>query len=173
MRECRKKVVMGLLLAAILSIGTIPGARAQEEGGLAKQIQGSWILVSNINEQDGKKSDVFGPNPRGFMVLTHEGRFSIVMMKASLPKIVSNNRLKSTAEENQAILQGSFAAFGTYKVVNEKENRFIMHYEATTFPNWDGQDLSRTMIVSGDEMKHINPTAAVGGMNYLIWKRVK
>ena len=170
MRKYRKKVVMALLLFAVLSIGAISGALAQE---LAKQIQGSWALVSNINEQDGKKTEVFGPNPRGFVVFTPEGRFSMIMMRASLPKFAANNRLKGTAKENQAILQGSFAAFGTYKVVSEKENKLIMHYEAATFPNWDGQDLPRTMIVSGDEMKHVNPTAAVGGTNYLIWKRVR
>ena len=149
-----------------------PGPGLQE-GDLAKQVQGSWVIVSNINEQDGKKSDTFGPNPRGFMVLTPEGRFSMIVMRASLPKFASNNRLQGTAEENKAVVQGSQAMFGTYKVVSEKENKIIFHYEGCTFPNWDGRDLPRIVTVMGDEMKQINPAAAVGGINYHIWRRVK
>ncbi len=107
------------------------------------------------------------------MVLTPGGRFSMIMMRASLPKFASNNRMTGTAEENQAVVQGSQAMFGTYKVVDEKEHKVMLHYEGCTFPNWDGQDLPRIMTVSGDEMKHTNPAAAIGGTNYVIWKRVK
>jgi len=89
---------------------------AQAKGGSFKeQILGSWVLVSNVNEQDGKKSDVFGPNPRGFMTLTPSGHFTMIMMNASLPKFASNNRVKGTAEENQAVVQGSVAMFGTIR----------------------------------------------------------
>jgi len=125
MKRYVKKVVMALLSAIILSIGTPSGASdvwAQDKGGtLAQQIQGSWILVSIYNEQDGKKTDVFGSNPRGSMILTPDGRFSIILMKTSLPKFASNNRTKGTAEDNQAVVQGSIAFFGSYKVANEKE----------------------------------------------------
>ena len=31
----------------------------------AKDLIGTWTLVSVTLEQDGKKSDLFGPNPRG------------------------------------------------------------------------------------------------------------
>jgi hypothetical protein len=172
MKRHHAKLAMALLFVTVLSIGAISEAWAQE-GNLAKQIQGSWTLVSCVNEQDGKKADVFGPNPRGFMVLTPEGRFSMIMMRASLPKFASDNRMKGTAKENESVVKGSQATFGTYKVVNDKEGKLIFHFEGCTFPNWDGQDLPRTMTVNGDEIKQINPTAAVGGTNYLIWRRVK
>ena len=78
-----------------------------------------------------------------------------------------------TAEEYQAVVQGSVAMFGTYKVVSAKEGKVMLHYDGSTFPNWDGQDLPRVITVSGDEMKMINPTATMGGTNYIIWKRTK
>ena len=175
MKKHHAKLAIVLLFVVVLSFGAIlvvSDVRAQGES-LAKQIQGSWILVSNTNEQDGKKSDLLGPNPRGFLVFTPEGRFSLIMVRASLPKFASNNRLKGTDEENKAVVKGSVAMFGTYKVVSEKENKVIVHVDGGTFPNWDGKDLPRTITVSRDELKQIVPGAAVGGTNYAIWKRVK
>ena len=166
------KMTMALLVAAVLSLGVVSGTWAQE-GSFAKQIQGSWALVSCVNEQDGKKTDVFGPNPKGIMMYTPEGRISFIMVRSDLPKVASNNRFTGTAEENKAIVQGSMAEFGTYKVVNEKEGKIMVRYEGGTFANWNGMELPRVLIVNGDEMKQINPTAAVGGTNYLIWKRIK
>ena len=61
MNRSLKKVAGILLVVAVLSGGTPFGAssaRAQEKSSsLAQQIQGSWILVSIYNEQDGKKVD--------------------------------------------------------------------------------------------------------------------
>jgi hypothetical protein len=108
------------------------------------------------------------------MILTPEGRFSLIMMRASLPKFASNNRVKGTAKENQAVVQGSNAYFGTYTVLNNKEQSITLHMEGGTFPNWDGQDQKRPMTVEGDELKLVNPTPSLGGgTNYMIWKRAK
>ena len=171
------KLVLALFLLAVFSFGdtTAPVDVWAQAGGssLAKQVQGTWILVSNINERDGQKIDTFGPNPRGQMILTPGGYFSMILMRASIPKFASNNRLKGTVEENQAVVQGSHSQFGIYKVVSEQENTIILHIAGSTFPNWDGQDQRRIMTVSGDELKATVPAAAVGGTNYLIWKRAE
>jgi hypothetical protein len=172
-----KEVAGVLLVVTVLLGGTLFGSSgvwAQEKGSnLAKQIQGAWTLVSIYNEQDGKKTEVFGPNPRGSMILTPNGRFSIIMMRASLPKFASNNRMTGAAEENQAVTQGSFADFGTYKVVSEKEKAVNFHIEGCTFPNWDGQDQKRFVTVTADELKLTVPITTIGGTNYLVWKRAK
>jgi hypothetical protein len=39
--------------------------------------------------------------------------------RADLPKFAANNRNVGTPEENKAIVQGSFAYFGTYTVTNK------------------------------------------------------
>ena len=172
-----KEVAMVLLVVAVLSGGTLSGASdvwAQEKGStLAQQIQGSWILVSIYNEHDGKKIEPFGPNPRGSLILTPDGRFSMIFMRASLPKFASNNRMKGTAEENQAIVQGSHAFYGSYAVASEKEQTVILRIEGSTFPNRDREDQKRVMTVKGDEMRVTNPTTTIGGVAYVVWKRVK
>ena len=105
--------------------------------------------------------------------MTPDGRISLILMRASLPKFAANNRMKGTPEENQAVVQGSLAEYGTYAVASEKEHLVIWHLEACTFPNWDGTDQKRIMDVSGDELKITVPTGSTGGSNYLIWKRAK
>lgn len=173
-----RKVAMALLVFAILFGGMWTGASAvwakEKAGTLVKQVQGSWTLVSVYVEQDGKKIEPFGSQPRGIVTITPDGRFSYILLKASLPKFAGDNRMKGTPEENQAIVQGSLAVYGTYEVVNEKEHAVKYHIEGSTFPNWDGQDQKRTWNVKGDELSITNPVTSVGGgVAYLIFKRVK
>ena len=172
-----KEVVGVLLVVTVLFGGTLFGAsavRAKEKGTtLAKQIQGSWILVSIYNEQDGKRIEPFGDKPRGLMILTPDGHFSMFFLRASLPKFAANNRMTGTAEENQTVVQGSHAFYGTYAVASEKEKTVNLHIEGGTFPNVDGQDQKRVMTVKGDELRVINPTPTIGGVAYVVWKRAK
>jgi hypothetical protein len=177
MNRSMRKVIWVLLAVAVLSGGMWFGASAvwakKKAATLAKQVQGSWTLVSVYTEQDGKKIEPFGSQPRGFLTITPDGRLSYILLRASLPKIAADNRVKGTAEENQAIVQGSLAAYGRYTVVNEKEHAVKVHIEGSTFPNWDGQDQKRTWTVKGDELSITNPTATIGGVAYLIFKRAK
>jgi hypothetical protein len=172
-----KEVMRFLLVVSALAVGTLSSVSdvwAQKKAGaLEQQIQGSWILVSQYVEQDGKKIEAFGSNPRGSMILTPDGRFSIILMRASLPKFASNNRVKGTIEENQAIVQGSVAYFGSYAVASKKEQTVNLRIEGSTFPNWDAEDQKRVMTIVGDELRVTNPTAAIGGVAYVIWKRAK
>ena len=173
-----KEVLRVLLVVAVLCGGTLSGATAvwaqEKSSNLAQQVQGSWTLVSVYVEQDGKKVEQFGAKPRGSMILTPDGRFSMILMRESLPKFASNNRMKGSAEENQAVVQGSLAHYGRYKVVSEKEHTVNLSNEGSTFPNWDGEDQKRIITVKGDEMSLINPTPSIGGgVAYVIWKRAK
>ena len=168
---------MALLVFAIFFGGMWSGVSAvwakEKAGTLAKQVHGSWILVSVYVEQDGKKTEPFGSQPRGLLIFTHDGRFLEILLRPNLPKFAANNRMKGTPEENQAIVQGSLAFYGTYTVVSEKEHTGIMHVEGSTFPNWDGEDQKRVWTIKGDELSVTNPTASAGGTAYVIWKRAK
>ncbi|MBI5848773.1 MAG: lipocalin-like domain-containing protein [Nitrospirae bacterium] len=170
MKRSIKEVAVVLLVIAVIVVGMLSGA---SEAG-AGSVQGSWVLVSIYNDQDGKKTDVFGANPRGSLMLAPDGRFSLTFLRASLPKFASKARQKGTVEENQAVVQGSVAAIGTYTVTGDKDMTLNLHIEGSTFPNWDGQDQKRPVTVTGDDMKMINPTPSVGGgTNLVIWKRAK
>ena len=171
MKQSIKKVMMALLLTALLLCGTTFVTSDVWAQDLAKQIQGNWSLVSIYNELDGKKTEQFGSNPRGSLILTPGGRFIVAIMKSSLPKFAANSRVKGTAEENQAVVHGSIAYFGTYNVPSD--NTMIMRIEGSTYPNFDGEEQKRIITLAGDEMKWLNPTTTIGGTNHIVWKRIK
>ena len=139
----------------------------------AKKLVGAWTLVSNVaTDASGKKEDVYGANPKGQAIFTSNGRYTIMITKADLPKFASNNRLKGTADENKAVIGGLISHFGTY-TVDEKDKSFTLQMVSASFPNWNGTTQKRIFALSGDELKWNTPQASGGGSNDLTWKRVK
>jgi hypothetical protein len=170
------KHIAGLLfvIAAVFIyiLSTTSNIWAQQPGGLLKQIQGNWTLVSIYNQwPEGRKLEQFGHNPTGSMMLTPDGRFSLFFMKSGIPKFVSNNRIKGTVEENRAVVHGCLAYFGRYAVTNEKDGVVTLIVEGSTFPNWIGRNQKRLMSVSGNTLKVVTPAAGIGGTSYIVWKR--
>src|SRR5260370_11886857 len=101
---------MGLLFRGMV---LAPGAASAQP---AKGFVETWTLVSAVTEQGGNKTDTFGPNPRGILIVDANGRYVIAFSRADLPKVASNNRTTATAEENKAIVGGSLAHFGILSV---------------------------------------------------------
>ena len=165
-----------LVLPFTIASALIFGVFLPKEGAArttAKDLVGTWTLVSVTLEQDGKKSDLFGPNLRGQVTFGPNGRMSFIITRSDLPKFASNNRQAGTPEENKAVAQGSIAYFGTYSV-SEKDKTFTIHIVGTTFPNWIGTDQKRPFTISGDELKWTTPTTSLGSGTALdVWKRAK
>ena len=157
-----------LLLAGLAA----PAGDAAAQG--AKEITGAWTLVSSDNiDASGKKTPVFGDNPRGSLIFISNGRYSVWVGAPSLPKFAANSRAKGTAEENQAVVAGSVAHFGKY-TVDEEDKSFTFHVETSTYPNWDGTTQKRAFTVSGDELKFTSSAGSGGGGRVdLVWKRAR
>ena len=138
----------------------------------AKDLIGTWTLVSVVTERDGRKSDAYGPNAKGLLVFDANGRYSIIFIAAGLPKFLSGNRSSGTADENKAVVAGSLAHFGTY-VVDEADKSFTFHIERATFPNWEGKSNKRSFAIVGDKLRFIDPHASGGGVATTIFERAK
>ena len=110
----RHLITVAMTAAACLGIA-VPGAVAQT----AKDLVGTWTLESDTSTTpDGRTIQPFGPNPQGIAIFDSAGHFAIVNSRSDLPKFASNNRMHGTAEENEAIVHGSIAFFGTYSVTD-------------------------------------------------------
>ena len=165
----RKKVLS--MLVVLLGVAMSGPLNAQQN--LREQIVGTWSASSQYVEQDATKTEPFGANPKGMAIYDNNGRFIFVLQRATLPKFASANRLTGTPEENKAIVQGSIAYFGRYSI-NEEERKIRLHYDGSTYPNWDGEDQIRSIVISGDEMTIISPTSTVGGGSvHLVLRRMK
>ena len=154
-----------LLLGVALTAGN---ALAQT----ARDLVGTWTLVSAINEQGGDKTDIYGPHPKGILAVDANGRYVLVIARADLPKVASNNRTTATPEENKAIVQGSGAHFGALSV-NAADKTITFKIETSTFPNWDGTEQKRPFTVTGDELQYTVAAASGGGTATVVWKRAK
>ena len=160
------------VFAVVMAFAASDVCAQQKAANKAEQLMGHWTLVSVKNEQDGKITDSFGPNPKGLFIFDRSGRYVVLQFRADLPKFALNSRDKGTPEENKAVVLGSLAHFGTY-TVNEKEGSYTVRPEAATFPNWVGVEQKRFFSISGDELKIVNPAGSRGGTTTLILKRAK
>jgi Lipocalin-like domain len=154
-----------LVLGVILSAGKVCAQTI-------KDLAGTWTLVSVVTEQDGNKTEPFGPHPKGILMVDANGRYVLAIARAGLPKIASNNRTTATPEENKAIVGGSNTHFGTVSV-NAADKTITFKIETATFPNWDGTEQKRPFTVTGDELTYTVPAASGGGTATVVWKRAK
>jgi hypothetical protein len=169
MKDVHVATLTSLFLAAFLVAGPV-FAQAQDKP-LKDQLVGSWALVSNTVGDGDKKIEPYGPNPPGSAFYAPNGRFSVIIVRAGVPKFASNNRETGTDAENKAATQGAIAYFGTY-TVNDK-GELTSQIESSTYPNFVGQQQKRTIAIKGDEMQVTNPNpSAGGGASLQIWRRV-
>ncbi len=158
------------LVAPILMTAALGATLAADP--LKQQVVGLWSLSSQyVEKADGSRVERFGPNPKGMAYFDQGGRFSQVMVRADLPKIASNNAMTATDAENRAIVEGSTAFFGTWSV-DEATSTLFNRIEGSTFPNWTGTELKRTLSISGDEMKQC-VASQIGGTSCAVWRRVR
>src|ERR1700745_1528042 len=138
---------------------SLPSGRAIGHSQVSKdRLVGTWTYESLVVERtDGTRVAPFGPDPKGFIILSADGRYSLQLIRPDIPKIASKDRLSGTAEENRAVAQGVVSQFGTYSV-NEAEGTLTLHVETSSFPNENGTDHERIITsISADKLQWTNP----------------
>ena len=86
------------------------------KNGIKDQIVGTWTIASwDQVRWDGSKLQRFGANPKGINVFDANCRFFVMFARADLPKIASRDPMKTTAEENKAIMEGTIAYYGVHR----------------------------------------------------------
>jgi hypothetical protein len=139
MRSSAYPVLAVCLVAAALATDV---SAQQKPAELRQQIVGTWSLSEQWVEQDGKRIQRFGANPKGIAMYDGSGRFATILLRADLPKFASNNAMTGTPEENKAIVQGSNATYGTWSI-DEPDGSLISQIEGSRFPGWVGQRQKR------------------------------
>jgi len=163
--------VKGKILLAVMSLGLSFSLTNTAVAQTAKDLVGTWTMVSNINiRQDGSKADTFGPHGTGFAIFESDGRFALVNINPDTPKFSSNNRAQGTADENKGAVLGGLAFYGTYSVRNKI---LYLRIEGSTYPNWTGTDQTRTILSYAPNEFKWTLQASVGGTGEVTWRRIK
>ena len=168
-----RRTSLALGTTALLSLGmAFSGAAFAQQKSLKEQLVGSWIVVSVDNTApDGKKSQTFGPNPKGMLIFGTNGHYSQTIVDPGVPKFKINNRLKGTPEENAAAVHGTTTSFGTW-TVDEASKTITVRNVGGMFPNQAGTDSPRTVTsITADELKLSTPVTATGLRSDNVWKR--
>ena len=77
-------IVCHLITASVLIFGVLlPNENAAAQT-TAKDLVGTWTLVSITIERDGKKIDFYGPNPQGQAMYDADGRVSSIITRSDL-----------------------------------------------------------------------------------------
>jgi hypothetical protein len=122
------------LVAVGLSLALSGAAFAQQKTA-KEQIVGAWTLIAVTSEtDDGKNGEPFGPSPKGMIIFSNDGHFSLFQSRAEIPKIAANDRAKATPEEAQSIVASSIAYYGTY-AIDEKTKVMLVNLAASTYAN--------------------------------------
>ena len=167
----RRNILAAIPASVLLTTFALPAGDAAAQN--TKGIAGTWEMVTNFTpDTSGKKMEPFGSKPIGTMILTPDGRYSIVVSRPELPKIAAGSRDKGTADENRAIVSGSIAHVGRYKV-DEAKKAIVFDIENSTYANWNATTQVRPFTVEADQLVFIVPSASMGGTGEVTWKRVQ
>lgn len=167
MKSMLQNLAAAALVAVALSLA-VPKTFAQTAAGVV----GSWSLVSLTASRSGSEVDVLGPHPRGQLIFGSDGRYVLIGLRADLPKFASDNRLSGSADENQRVVQGNFAHFGTY-TVDPTAQVIVFHIQNSNFPNWDGEVQRRPFTLDGDRLTYVTPGSFGYGASKVVWQRMK
>lgn len=168
-----RRCLFNLCAIAALGLALLPGNAVGQQKSLKEQLVGTWTLVSNDNvAADGTKRQVFGPNPKGIMILAADGHYALIAANPARPKFKGNTRLDGTPEENKAVVAGTVASFGTWSA-DEASNTLITRIEGNLFPNDEGREQRRIVTLEGDELRQVNPSPGSGGRAEIVFRRTK
>lgn len=163
---------MSYLITTTLTVVACLGmAMSSAVAQTAQDLVGTWSIQSDVSvTPDGHQLLPFGPHPKGVAIFDRTGHFAIVVARPDLPKFASGSRMHGTADENEAIVHGSFAFFGTYSVT---DGVIIQRIEGGTWPSWFGTEQKRTIASFVKDEQTWKTVPSFGGTSELRWKRVK
>jgi hypothetical protein len=161
------KALLGVGLSLALS-----GVAFAQQKFAKEQIVGAWTLAVTSEMDDGNKGEPFGPSPKGMIIFSKDGHFSLFQSRAEIPKIAANDRAKATPEEAQSIVASSIAYYGTYSI-DENTKVMLVNLAASTYANVAAiPNQKRTItLLTSDELKFDNPRTPNGMTLRTTWKR--
>jgi hypothetical protein len=104
---------------------------------------GNWKLVSwQVIVENGAPQNVFGSNPKGYLILTREGR--------SMALTTADNRKGGMGNAERAELHKSMLAYsGKYRI---EGNEFITTVDVSWNEVWNGTEQRRRFRIEGDRL---------------------
>jgi Lipocalin-like domain len=108
-----------------------------------KDLEGCWKMSSLVIEKAGEKTEPYGPNPIGQLLLSPDGHFSNIHMRSDLSPAAN---LQPTG----GVVGTIIAYFGTYQVQGKE---VVVKIEGSSRSDWRNTTAKRTAeSVSADKL---------------------
>ena len=132
--------------AVVVALAACNAGVALAADTLGARLVGAWKIVSVYDAfTDGSRRDTWGPGAQGLVVFTPGGQFSAI--------IVGRDRTPRTGGVPSEPVGSAMAYAGAYSV-DEVAHTFSTTVWQSTFPQWQGQTLLRTIeAFDGDHLK--------------------
>jgi Lipocalin-like domain len=169
-----RRNIINIFATMVLGLVLLPASVDAQQKTLKEQLVGVWTLVSfdAFDSSGTKVPNIEGDDLKGLLIFTDAGRMSVQII-AEIPKLASNDRLKTTPTEEKAVAHAVLSYFGTY-AVSEPDKTISYLIERSTFPNQvTGAEAKRAVTLTGDELKLDNPGRTAGGRTVIVWRRAK
>ena len=112
-------------------------------GANADNLIGTWKLVSwQVIVENESPQNVFGLHPKGFLILTREGRIMVLTTAES-------RRIGMRDAERAALHKSMLAYSGKYRVAG---NDLITVVDASWNEEWNGTEQKRHFRIEGDKL---------------------
>jgi hypothetical protein len=117
------------------------------------RLLGTWKLISaQIHDLDsGSKTDIMGPQSRGFLNYSPDGRISVIVVGGPERKPAGP---APTPQEKQALFDSLNSYGGTYST---GPNEVTHHVDISWNELWTGTNLKRSVTFEGNRMQLANP----------------
>ena len=158
---------------ACLTFLVFGSAEAQQDKCSGPQL-GTWKLISYTREEiaTGKKADLLGAHPSGFLSYSSDCRMHAILMRDGRKAPATN----PPSDQERVYLYNSMVAYaGTYTI---KGNEVHHHIDASWNQTWVGTTLSRQFRIEGKTLyiKTFPDKGTVDGIEstaVLVWNKVE
>jgi hypothetical protein len=141
----------------MLAVATLMGPATLAHGQQVvtkDKIIGAWKLLSFYDESvdSGKKTNVFGENSRGYLMLTPDEQIALIIVAASRE---GPNGLPPTDTEAAGLFNTMVAYIGKYEIdpkPTEAGTKMILRAEIASNPLIEGRDRGFFVRVDGNKL---------------------
>ena len=140
-----------------------------------ENLYGTWRLVSYTRTlvATGERTEIYGPNPMGYLSYSPDGRMFAMLGDPSRPK--PSDLAKVTDEERLKLYRTFTAYAGTFTL---KGSTVTHHVDISLNQTWTGSDQVRHIAIEGDTLVirlGPQPSPVDGRVNVseLKWMKVK
>lgn len=137
---------------------------------MSRDLVGAWRLLScEIRRADGKVWYLYDV---GYLIYSASGHMAVVLTQRDTPLFASGDLRLASVEEKSGAFDAVISYAGTYEV---KGQTLYHHVEVSSFPNWVGVTLERTIRITGDRLTISTAPTLIDGEQqtaHLIFERV-